>query len=94
MNRAQSNPLEIRNISVSDTTGVDTRLAFWGKQAVNFTYMAGTILMINDAELVHYKGITLHIRRDTQVIEMTTNPFGYAEVAAIQDWWKSLSTSK
>lgn len=94
INRAESNSLEIRNIFVSDTTGVETRLAFWGKQAVNFTYIPGTILMINDAELVHFKGFTLHIRRDTQVMEMTTNPFGYAEVTAIQEWWKSVATSK
>jgi hypothetical protein len=64
---------ELKHIYIKDNSKIETRCAFWGKQAVNFTYKEGTVVLLRDVEVTRFDGITLNVLRTSGVIEITSN---------------------
>lgn len=63
---------ELKHVYIKDESLIETRCAFWGKQATDFKYKEGTVLLLRDVELTRYEGITLNILRLSGVIEITS----------------------
>lgn len=59
--------IKIRNFKISDLSNCEVNVALWGDQAVNFSYLPGTVLEISSCQLTNYGGFSLSIRRMTTI---------------------------
>jgi hypothetical protein len=64
---------ELKHVYIKDNSNVQVRCAFWGKQAAEFKFQPGTILLLRDVEVTRYDGITLNILRASGIIQITSD---------------------
>jgi hypothetical protein len=58
-------PINIRNFFVADQTLNSVKVAVWGKQAEEFNFKEGDILLLSRVKISHFNGLTLSIQKDT-----------------------------
>ena len=61
------NPIKIRNFFVADQTLNNVKVAVWGKQAEEFNFKEGDILLLSRVKISHFNGLSLSIQRDTTI---------------------------
>ena len=63
--------LDLLNIYILDKTKTTIRIAFWGKQALRFSYKIGNILVFKDITVRKFNGISLSVNRNCVVSDLT-----------------------
>ena len=67
-----NNSIELRNILIADEYD-EIKVALWGKQAKDFNFEEGSVLIFRDAEISDYGGISLSVLRTTKYFKAETN---------------------
>lgn len=64
------NNLSIRNVILADVSNTSVSVAFWGKQAEEFSFKIGCCLLINKVKVTNYNGVSLSVMRISELLEM------------------------
>ena len=81
-----SSKLSLRNIKLIDEANIPISVAFWGKQAEDFSYSIGTCLMINKIKVTTFGGLSLSVMRVTSLLEIKSD-YKIEIATSIFDWW-------
>ena len=87
-----NNSLQVRSISLIDTTNVSVVCRFYGKEATRFNYKVGDILLIGKAVAKPFKKqIIICIYRDT-IIRVPEETCSLDAYQTLKEWWEEKQT--
>lgn len=79
-------PIDLLNVCIVDHTNTPVQVAFWGKQARDFSLSIGSVLVGRKLEIKNFKGfIKLSVQRASVYSEMKTTDSDYAQ--DLYTWW-------
>ena len=84
--RKRSRPLYVRNIKITDQSGVVCNVALWGKQAEDFGMPVGEVIMLKECQVTNYNGLTLSVLMKTVFLSMARS-HDILAVNNLYDWW-------
>ena len=87
----QTTDIQLRRFKLIDMTRTIVSVALWGKEAENFNYPVGTIIMLNNCKLTNFRGVSLSVHRSTFLTEVhknTTHRLG----RKLFKWWIEFKT--
>lgn len=82
----ETSKLSLRNIKLIDEANIPISVAFWGKQAEDFSFLIGTCLLINKIKVTTFGGVSLSVMRTTSLIEIK-HTYQIASANRIFAWW-------
>ena len=81
--------ITIRNFQIVDQTKKEVNVAIWGKQAEDFNFKVGTILILTKCKISNYGGGSLSIQWETSVMEVLPE-WNHIEIAnELRIWWET-----
>lgn len=86
-NSFRSSVLSLRNIRIVDQTKTEISVAFWGKQADDFSYPVGTMLFFKQVEVSNYRGVSLSVTRSTGFIDFAERDDSIPFSHDLRQWW-------
>jgi hypothetical protein len=60
--------INVRRVTIVDTSCVPLKVALWGTQAKNFNLPVGTCILLKDAVLSNYNRVSLSVQRNTVIM--------------------------
>ena len=78
--------INLRRFQLIDMTKTRVSVACWGKDADEFKYKIGTVVMLNNCTLTNFRGVSLSIHKSTYITEIhkeTTHRLG----RKLLKWW-------
>jgi hypothetical protein len=92
MEARSNNSLQVRSISLTDTTNVSVVCRFYGKEAIKFNYKIGDILLIGKAVAKPFKKqIIICIYRET-IINKLNQSSSLQAYQTLKEWWDEKQT--
>jgi hypothetical protein len=83
------NPINLRNFYLSDKTTENIKVAVWGKQAEEFSFKVGDILLLSKIKLTRFNGtIALSVQWETGIMKIEDDWNHIEEANELRDWWK------
>lgn len=92
LHRKDKPPLELLNIYINDQSDSVTRLSFWGKQALNFKYSIGDILMCFDVDVYFFNFVSLRVNKKSKFMLIEKN-FKMENAEKLREWWLNKKNS-
>ena len=88
----RNNSLQVRSISLTDTTNVSVVCRFYGKEATKFNYKIGDILLIGKAVAKPFKKqIIICIYRET-IVNKLNESSSLPAYQILREWWDEKQT--
>jgi hypothetical protein len=82
-------PINLRNFYITDQTLPSVKVAVWGKQAEEFNYKIGDILILNKIKISHFNGLSLSVQWETAIMKVEDHWDHMEEANELREWWKS-----
>ena len=82
-------PINIRNFYIADQTLPSVKVAVWGKQAEEFNYKVGNVLILNKIKISHFNGLSLSVQWETALMKVEDNWDHIEEANELKEWWKN-----
>ena len=82
-------PINLRNFFIADQTLPSVKVAVWGKQAEEFNYKCGTILILNKIKISHFNGLSLSVQWETAMMKVEEHWDHMEEANELREWWKN-----
>ena len=82
--------INVRRFKLIDMTRTIISVALWGKEADEFNFKIGTIVMLNNCTLTNFRGVSLSVHKSTfltEVHKQTTHRLG----RKLFKWWNEYS---
>jgi hypothetical protein len=87
------NPIKIRNFFITDQTMSSVKVAVWGKQAEEFSFSIGNIIILNKLKISFYNGLTLSVQWETAMMKIEENWDHIEEANLLREWWIARESS-
>lgn len=87
------NPIKIRNFFITDQTMPSVKVAVWGKQAEEFNFSIGNIIILNKLKISFYNGLTLSVQWETAMMKIEENWDHIDEANLLREWWIARESS-
>jgi hypothetical protein len=87
------NPIKIRNFFITDQTMPSVKVAVWGKQAEEFSFSIGNIIILNKLKISFYNGLTLSVQWETAMMKIEENWDHIEEANLLREWWIARESS-
>ena len=79
--------IKIRNFFITDQTMPSVKVAVWGKQAEEFNFRVGNILILNKIKISHYNGMSLSVQWETAMMKVEDDWDHIDEANELREWW-------
>ena len=83
----QKEPIKLKNFYLIDQSKMEIRVAVWGKQAEEFQFNIGTILLLSKVKLTRFGGVSLSIQWETNFVEIIKECTNNEVANDLRDWW-------
>ena len=80
--------ISLRNFFILDQSKQSFKVAVWGKQAEEFKFEYGNILLITKAKISNFNGITLSIQWETNMVKVEDDWDHISIANSLREWWR------
>ena len=80
--------ISLRNFYIIDQSKQSFKVAVWGKQAEEFKFEYGNILLIIKAKISNFNGITLSIQWETNMVRVEDDWDHISIANNLREWWR------
>ena len=81
------NPIMLRNFIIADQTLQGVKVAVWGKQAEEFKFNLGNVLIISKIKISHFNGVSLSVQWETALMKVEDNWNHIEEANELRIWY-------
>jgi hypothetical protein len=87
------NPLNLRNFFITSIEKVTIKVAIWGKQAEEFSFKAGNIIILSEVKVTNFGGVTLNIMWKSGIMKIENDWTHIEEANKLRSWWETENLS-
>jgi hypothetical protein len=83
------NPILLRNFIIADQTMQSVKVAVWGKQAEEFKFQLGNILIISKIKISQFNGVSLSVQWETALMKVEDDWKHIEEANELRNWYSN-----
>ena len=80
-------PILIRNFNITDETMESVKVAIWGKQAEDFNFSIGSVLILSKIKISQFNGVSLSVQWETAIMKVEDDWNHIDEANDLRKWW-------